>query len=108
MTAARAAVPDAAEWPHAVQADLPRGPAFQPCPCADTAAALFDRLRLRFPGLALQRLQNGRVVEMVRAPTEQQKADLDLLLTGSSIMLGGRRIDPATVFIRPPVDPAPG
>jgi hypothetical protein len=55
---------DAAEWPHAVQADLPRGPAFQPCPCAETAAALFDRLRHRFPGLALQRFQHGRVVEM--------------------------------------------
>jgi len=51
---------------HAVRADLPNGPAFQPCPCAETAAALFDRLRLRFPGLGLQRLQNGRVVEIAR------------------------------------------
>lgn len=51
---------------HAVQADLPNGPAFQPCPCPETAAALFDRLRLRFPGLGLQRLQHGRVVEIAR------------------------------------------
>lgn len=55
---------DPAPFAHAVRADLPRGPAFQPCPCADTAAALFDRLRLAFPGLGLQRLQHGRVVEV--------------------------------------------
>lgn len=53
-----------AAFAHAVRADLPRGPAFQPCPCADTAAALFDRLRLRYPLLGLQRLQHGRVVEI--------------------------------------------
>ena len=57
--------PSPAAFAHAVQADLPSGLAFQPCPCADTAAALFDRLRLRFPGLGLQRLQHGRLVEIV-------------------------------------------
>jgi hypothetical protein len=33
------------------------------------------------------------------AMTEQQKADRDLLLTGTSFMRDGKRIDPATVYI---------
>lgn len=53
-------------YAHAVEADLPRGRAFQPCPCADSAAALFDRLRARFPLLALRRYAHGRVVELAR------------------------------------------
>lgn len=49
---------------HAVQADLPGGPAFQACPCADTATALFDRLRTRFPAITVQRFMNGTAVEI--------------------------------------------
>lgn len=55
-----------ATYAHAVQADLPGGPAFQPCPCAASAAALFDRLHRMAPDLILHRFAAGRLIETTR------------------------------------------
>lgn len=85
----------------------------QGCKTANAAIRLFDRLRALDPGLNVQRLHNGRAVEIagrttVRSLTEQQRADQDLLYYGVSVMQDGRRIDPLRRALPLPVDPVPG
>ncbi len=94
-------------YAHSVRAWLLGGWHEQPCKSASAASKLFDRLRALNPALTIQRLHLGRAVEiadvgLALAPrTEQQKADDDLVLYGSSFMRDGKRIDPATVYIAP-------
>ncbi len=49
-------------YAHAVRAELSQGWFEQPCATSEEAAALFDRLT-RYEGVALERVENGRVVE---------------------------------------------
>lgn len=56
------------DYRHAVEAELPSGPAFQPFHCPVAAGALFDRLRDLFPTVPLRRYARGRVVETAGTP----------------------------------------
>jgi hypothetical protein len=50
-------------YAHAVRAELSQGWFEQPCADVAEATALFDRLT-RYEGVTLERVENGRVVEI--------------------------------------------
>lgn len=58
-------------YAHSVRAELSQGWFEQPCSDADEAIALFDRLR-RYEGVALERIQDGRIVEIRAGMTTAQ------------------------------------
>lgn len=64
------------DYRHAVEAELPSGPAFQPFHCPVAAGALFDRLRDLFPTVPLRRYARGQVVE-IHKPTGDMRPTVD-------------------------------